>query len=81
MSFQVCGSRKSRLFSSLRYDDGLRAVRREIQVVGVGDGNRSAGQSGARIDGRERIAEVAVDVQGPQVVRWDNMLRPFGHRE
>ena len=47
--------------------DRLRTVRREIQVVGVGHGDRSHRSRGSWIDHRERVARSVVDIQPAQI--------------
>ena len=48
-------------------DDGGLPVRREVQVVGIVDGKGLPGFGRLRVDGRERVAQVVVDIEGLQV--------------
>ena len=50
-------------------DDRVAAVEREVEVVRIVDGNRLAGRPGHRIDRRQAVPDVVVDVQRLQVVR------------
>src|SRR5439155_18890299 len=58
-----------------------RAVRREVEVVGVDDRDRWAGLAGPRVDGGQGVAEVAVDVEGLHVGGGYHVLRPPRDRE
>ena len=62
-------------------DDREPAVRREVQVVGVGDGNGAAGPRRPRIDRRDRVALVVQHVQRLQVPRGRDVLRQRADRE
>ena len=55
-------------------DDRAAAVRREVEVVRIGDGPRAATTSGSRIDRRQRVALVAVDPERVQVPRRRDVL-------
>ena len=57
-------------------DDRVAPVGREVEVVGIGrPGSASARAARPRVDRREAVAEVVVDVQGAQVVRRRDVLR------
>ena len=56
-------------------DDRVAAVRREIHVVRIVDGDRASGLAIARIDRGERVAEIVRHVQRFQVPRGDDVLR------
>ena len=62
-------------------DDREPAVGREVQVVGVGDGNGAAGPRRPRIDRSDRVALVVQHVQRLQVPGRRDVLRQRADRE
>ena len=62
-------------------DDRKLAIGREVQVVGVGDGNGAAGPRRPRIDRRDRVALVVQHIERLQVPRGRDVLRQCADRE
>ena len=76
------GSRKSSRLLRLGDDDRVPAVGREVQVVRIGHGDRRpARQAGVRVDRREAVAVVVVDVERLQVPRRRDVLGQRADRE
>ncbi len=67
---KVCALRKSRP-----------PVDGEVQVVGIVDRKRLSRPAGERIDRRQRVTDVVVDVERLQVVRRRDVLRQGADRE
>ena len=67
--------------SCFRHHDGETAVGGEIQVVRVIDRDRFTERAGPGVDRGQRVAGVAVDPQGLQVVRRHHVLRTGRHRQ
>ena len=74
-SRNVCGLRKSSRRNRSATTIAERAVRREVEVVGIGHRDRRPRPAGARVDRGEHVALIVGHVQRPQVVRRDDMLR------
>src|SRR5439155_7364369 len=60
---------------TLGHDDGVTAVRGEVEVVRIVNRNRTARTAGTGIDRCQGVTHVVVHVQGLQVMRRGDVLR------